>query len=126
SATPIRLEGLGGVHADVDGERQRVAIVAPVDLLDADVVRLDPPSRTPTASEASPGVLLNYDLYGSHGDGTDALDAAAELRVFGLAGIARTSVQSQFVQDAGGHWDSRTVRLGSDWTFSFPERMLEL
>lgn len=126
ATTPVRLDGIAGVRADFDGERQRVAIVAPVDLLDADVVRLNSPSRTTTASKASPGALLNYDLYGSHSDGTDALNAAAELRVFGLAGIASTTGQSQFVQDARGHWDSRTVRLGSDWTFSFPEHMLNL
>lgn len=125
-ATPVRVEGLAGVHADFDAERQRVAIVAPVDLLDADVVHLNAPSRTTTASKASPGALLNYDLYGSHADGAGSLDALAELRVFGLAGIASTSVQSQLAQDAAGHWTGRSVRLGSDWTFSFPERMLSL
>lgn len=124
--TPVRVDSLAGVHAEFDGERQRVAIVAPVAMLDGDVAQLNSLSRGTTASKASPGVLLNYDLYGTHADGGSSLNSAAELRVFGFAGIASTSVQSQLAQDSNGDWRGRTVRLGSDWTFSFPERMLNL
>lgn len=128
---------LPGVAVRYDAARQQVAIDAPLSLLSLEAVALNAPEQgtTPQAG-ASPGLLFNYDLYGSRQRDATNLTAATELRLFGFgAGVfSNTAVTRAYRVDnntrGGGQddrgWHGETVRLDSSWQLSFPESALSL
>lgn len=128
--TAVALDSLPGVEVTFDPSRQRVAINAPLDLLDLDTTTLDARSAVAVpAADAAPGALLNYDLYatdGSHGSG---LTASSELRVFGIGrGVLSSTAVSRRHHvrgsGSGSGWQGESVRLDSRWELSYPERAI--
>ena len=85
-AESVSLASIPGVHLDYDAARQRVEILAPLDALALATSRLGRRGtpEAPLATDAPPGVILNYNLYASHGGGTSAVSATTELRAFGV------------------------------------------
>lgn len=125
---PQPLDRLPGVLVHYDAARQQVAITAPLTLLDLKTAVLNArdDGEVPAAS-ASPGVLLNYDVYGTAGEKhSGSLSAYTELRAFGAGGVFSTTSLDQFTRLPGQGWRSRFVRLQSSWQTSFPERMTTL
>ncbi|MGV8931753.1 MAG: fimbria/pilus outer membrane usher protein [Luteimonas sp.] len=126
-----------GVTVRYDAARQQVSIDAPLSLLSLEAVALNSPDQGLSArADASPGLLFNYDVYGSQQQGGSNLTAAMELRAFGFgAGVfSNTAVTRAYRNDnnnqvgsSGGRgWRGETVRLDSSWQLSFPESALSL
>jgi outer membrane usher protein len=124
---PVRLLGLGGVSVDYDVEHQRVAIQAPLQLLDLKTALLNTPENAVPDATSSPGLLLNYDLYGTGGKNIGSLNAAVELRAFvGHAGVFSNTAIARIVEVPHDGWHADSERLDSSWRLSFPDSMLQL
>ncbi|HEX2529845.1 MAG TPA: hypothetical protein VHK70_00060, partial [Burkholderiaceae bacterium] len=81
SSGMVRLRDLPGVQVEYDSERQSVAITAPLTLLHLPTTLIGTPGTPAQAASASPGLLLNYDLYGTRGSGnTASMNAFTEIR----------------------------------------------
>jgi outer membrane usher protein len=116
------LDTLPGVTWRYDAGQQRIAIDAPLPLLSLSTTRIDAPEIAPVAASASPGALLNYDLYGSRQQGATNLTATTEIRVFGIGdGILSNTAVTRGYRIPGDGWHGDTVRLDSNWEFSFPD-----
>jgi outer membrane usher protein len=127
TADPVRLAGLSGVTTHYDIEHQRVAIQAPLQLLDLKTALLNTPENAVPDATSSPGLLLNYDLYGTRGSDIGSLNAAVELRAFaGHAGVFSNTAIARVYQIPGDGWHGDSQRLDSSWRFSFPDSMLQL
>lgn len=128
----VSLESLPGLVVRYDAALQRVSLDAPLSLLALETTMLNAPMRASTRASASPGALLNYDLYASHQSNASNLTATAELRIFGIgAGVfSNTAVTRAYrIDDGNGHddgWRGETVRLDSNWQLSFPESATSL
>lgn len=128
-AVPLqRLRALPGLAVDYDAAGQRVALQAPLPLLQLPTTVVGSPEVPAQAASASPGVLLNYDLYGTQGRGGSAsLSAFGELRAFSGDTVFSTTALMQRIRGVGDEgWHSQSVRLDSTWSRSFPDEMLTL
>jgi outer membrane usher protein len=126
SPDPVRLDSLPGVQVSYDAQQQTATLTVPLKLLrlSTNVINAQGPSA-PHAS-ASPGALLNYNLYATHDTQGDATASAyTELRLFGGAGVLSSTGLTQ-ANRSDGHWRGRSVRLDTTWSASFPEHMLTL
>ncbi|MEG2803723.1 MAG: fimbrial biogenesis outer membrane usher protein, partial [Stenotrophomonas sp.] len=63
---PVALDQLGGVVVRYDAGLQTLALEVPLEQLSLPTTRLERPLDIAPAAAASPGLLLNYDVYGSH------------------------------------------------------------
>lgn len=128
----VALESLPGLMVRYDAALQRVSLEAPLSLLSLETTVLNAPVGASAPASASPGALLNYDLYASHQSDASNLTATAELRVFGVgAGVfSNTAVTRAYrIDDGNGRddgWRGETVRLDSSWQLSFPESATSL
>jgi outer membrane usher protein len=124
SSDPVRLASLAGVQATYDPALQAVRIVAPLSLLRLATSVLNAPRQETPEATASPGLLVNYDLFGvsNQHDGS-SLSGFAELRAFGGPGVL-SSTQLLEATHNDGHGQSRSVRLDTTWSRSFAGRML--
>lgn len=125
---PQLLNQLPGVVVHYDAARQQVAITAPLALLDlrTEVLNASDGTEVPEAT-ASPGLLLNYDLYGTAGQQhTGSLSAYTELRAFGAGGVFSNTALTQFTRLPGQGEQTQSVRLDTSWQTSFPAQMLTL
>lgn len=128
SPDPMLLRSLPGAIVQYDAARQRVSITAPLPLLDlqTEVLNANDGDTVPHAN-ASPGLLLNYDMYGTAGDhGSGSINAYTELRAFSGSGVFSNTMLSQAIRQPGKGWRTSSVRLDSSWQTSFPEQMLSL
>ena len=127
TSDPLQLGSLPGSMVAYDASRQSVRITVPMRMLRLATTVLTAPGRHAQTASASPGALLNYDLYGiqdKHGGGS--LSAFTELRVFGPGGVfSSTSLTQASRATDTGHAD-RTVRLDTSWSTSFPDSLLTL
>ena len=124
--SPRPLDELAGTTWHYDAARQTLDLRVPLSVLalPVTVMRTDAPGAGPPAS-ASPGVLLNYDVYGARrAGGADNVTATGEWRVFGWGpGVLRHTMNTRSqTASAGAPWRTDTVRLDTDWTVSFPDR----
>jgi outer membrane usher protein len=130
----IDLQALPGVAVRYDATLQRIGLDAPLSLLALDTALLNRPAGSASSpATASPGVLLNYDLYASQSRESSHLTASAELRLFGIGnGVLSTSAvtrayrQEAADDDADDGWRGETVRLDTSWQLSFPESAVTL
>ncbi|WP_239309058.1 fimbria/pilus outer membrane usher protein [Rhodanobacter sp. FDAARGOS 1247] len=123
---PVRLNSLQGVQVSYNQEQQSVAIVAPLKLLNLSTHVLNTSQQTAQKASASPGLLLNYDLYGAYGErGASSLSAFTELRAFGESGVLSNTSLSRMAH-ADGAWHNQSVRMDTNWSRSFPDKMLTL
>ena len=124
---PLALNTLPGAQVDYDAANQRLNLLVPVDMLNVAPSMLNTSHAEVPHATASPGLLLNYDLYGSRGsDGLGSLSNFSELRAFGNAGLFDSSFLMQANHQKASGWRSRSVRLDSFWRRSFPGHMLTL
>lgn len=124
----VALDTLRGLQLQYDEGRQRLALLAPLDLLYGEPVRRGYIAPAPLRSDPAsriPGLILNYDLYGQHADDHSSVSAWSELRLFGLgrgAFVSTGTIRAFRTQGArDGH---EAVRLDSFWEYDDPERML--
>lgn len=124
---PVRLASLPGVQVQFDAGRQSVAITAPLTLLKLPTTVIGAAGTGAQPASASPGLLLNYDLYGTQGSGnTSSLNAFTEIRAFnGTSVLSNTALTQSARGDATG-WQSSTARLDTTWSRSFQDELLTL
>ena len=124
---PLRLSDLRGATVDYDALRQRISIVAPIDLLSLPTNRLNAPEESAPVATSSTGLVLDYDIHGTAGSGLASLSATTGLRVFtGGAGVFDSTAISRSSRGGGNGWHADSVRLDSSWQMTFPDSMLRL
>lgn len=123
---PVRLNGLPGVRAEYDAGQQDVTLSAPLRMLKLDMTVLNAPDNSRPRATASPGVLLNYDVYGTLGQhDSSSLSAFTELRAFNGSGVFSSTALSQATR-SGNDWEDHSVRLDTSWSTSFPDSLVTL
>jgi len=125
---PVALEDLSGVVVRYEAALQTLALEVPLEQLSLPTTRLEREADTAPAAAASPGMVLNYDVYGSHNEGGGNLALTNELRLFGLGeGVLETSSLLRTYQDpADRQWRGESVRLDTAWRLDFPEAAVSL
>lgn len=126
----IPLNSLPDLDIDYNARQQTLSLVAPLTILNLDTtVRSSRNNKRPQPS-ASPGMLLNYNIYGTQTENsTKNLNAYTELRAFNELGVISSTALTNANHSANhdnNHkdWESRTVRLDSSWSRSFPDKLL--
>lgn len=125
---PVALDRIAGVVVRYDASLQTLALDVPLDLLQLPTTELQrAPEPTPVAT-ASPGALLNYDVYGSYNDGGGNLALTSEVRLFGLGRgvLHNTAVTRSYRLSGERRWRGESVRLDTAWRLDFPESAVSL
>jgi outer membrane usher protein len=123
---PRRVDSLPGLQVSYDQEHQTVTLVAPLSLLRLSTHVLTMQQQKGQQASASPGLLLNYDIYGTQGErGTSSLSAFTELRAFSGGGVFSSTTLSQMTT-ANNASSNSSVRLDTSWSRSFPDNLLTL
>lgn len=124
----IALEAIAGVQVRYDPASQSVRIDVPLDVLALPSTALGAPGHdAAVVTDRAPGVLLNYDLYASDGDGGWNATGFGELRIFGLgrAIVSNTGFARAYRAD-GGTRRHESVRLDSRVHWSFPDAAVSI
>jgi outer membrane usher protein len=125
SPDPMRLESLQGLKVEYDSGGQSVNIVAPLRLLKLSTTKLSNADRNGPVATASPGMLLNYNVYGSHDfAGAGSLGAFTELRAFNENGVFSSTAQSLSSNARNDEGQNHFVSLDTSWSSSFPDSLL--
>ncbi|MBD8528617.1 fimbria/pilus outer membrane usher protein [Massilia sp. CFBP 13647] len=116
----VDLDAVPGLSYTWDNARQSIALRL------ADTLRtplqLDArPERAVRAGSASPGLLLNYDLYAQSGSGASRVAALNELRYFDARGVFSTSGVAT-LHGAG----RRYLRHDTSWSWADPVALSSL
>ncbi len=125
---PVYLDQLMGVQVRYDARMQTLALDAPLDALQLPTTAVGArPADIPVAS-SSPGVLLNYDLYGTHVADLSSLALTSEVRLFGIGRgtLSNLALQRRFQDGDARRWRSDSVRLDTRWTLDFPQQAVTL
>jgi outer membrane usher protein len=121
---PVRLSSIKGVTIDYDQETQAVSITVPLALLRSPKQILDRADAEVTQASASPGIVLDYNLFGTQStQGFSSLSAFTDFRAFDNLGVFESTALSQTGYGATTGPD-RVVQLDTSWTSSFPDRLL--
>lgn len=124
---PVNLQSLKGLQTNYDSSHQSLTLLAPLSLLKLSTTVLGGANSSRPIATASPGLLLNYNLYGTYGtQGTNSLSAFTELRAFNSWGVLSSTSLAQSIQDAQGQRTNSNVRLDTSWSLSFPESLVTL
>ena len=131
---PVPLNSLANVKVDYNARLQTVSLIAPLSMLNLNTTVLNNRDSRRTQASSSPGVLLNYNLYGLQTENSSTnLSAYTELRAFNSHGVLsstalttgnRLSNRSANNDNNNRDWDSRTVRLDTSWSQSFPDKLM--
>ena len=120
SGESIDLGALPGVTYRYDEGRQRVEITAGERALDQELNVLNAPEAPIPRPQASTGILLNYDLYGTRdNDSNSGLSTYTELRGFGKFGVISNTWLSRLSDSPGSDPQADSNRLDTTWTYSF-------
>lgn len=126
----IPLNTLSDIKIDYDARQQTVNLIAPLSILNLATTVVDTRNSRRPQPTASPGFLLNYNLYGTQTENNaTSLSAYTELRAFNDFGVLSSTALTTGNRFAGSDtnsndWDSRTVRLDSSWSKSFPDKLV--
>lgn len=124
---PVRLNSLPGVDVRYNAQRQTAAITASAEALQEQRTVINTQDTPMPEANASPGLLLNYDLYGTQGNhSTTSLNAFTELRAFSGKSVFSSTFLSQGARSGTDNWQQSSVRLDTTWSRSFPDEMLTL
>jgi outer membrane usher protein len=127
TADPVRLHGLPGVQAVYNVRQQSVAIDATSEAVPHARTVIDTRDVSVPEASASPGLALNYDLYGTRGEhGGTGLNAFAEARVFNGQSVLSSTFLSRGSREPNAGWQQRSTRLDTTWSRSFPDQALTL
>ena len=131
---PVPINSLANVKVDYNARLQTVSLIAPLSMLNLNTTVLSNRDSRRTQASSSPGVLLNYNLYGSQSENSSTnLSAFTEVRAFNSKGVLsstalttgnRFSNNNNNSNDDNRNWDSRTVRLDTSWSQSFPDKLM--
>lgn len=129
SRDAIALDSLSELKIDYDARQQTLTLIAPLSMLKLDTTTHSTRTNKRPKPSASPGLLLNYNLYGSQNqNSTKSLSAYTELRAFNALGVvsstALTTAKTATNDSRHSQWDGQTVRLDTSWSQSFPDKLL--
>jgi outer membrane usher protein len=125
---PVYLDQISGAVVRYDAHMQTLALDVPLDQLTLPTTVLSRPQTRALAGTASPGLLLNYDVYGSRVDTLGNLSLSSELRLFGIGNgtFENTAVSRRYQQPGDRRWRGESVRLDTRWSLDFPGQALTL
>ncbi len=125
---PVALDQLSGVVVRYDAAMQTLALEVPLGQLSLPTTQIGRPAEAAPVASASPGALLNYDLYASHNQSLGNLALTTEWRLFGLGrGVLESSQLLRSYQGgAEGDWHGESVRLDSRWQLDLPDSAVTL
>lgn len=124
---PVALDQINGAVVRYDATLQTLALDVPLAQLDLPTTALGPAPQTAPSARASPGALVNYDVYASRNEDVGNLALTTEWRVFGVgSGILRSTQLTRTFQDSQRRWRGESVRLDSAWQLDFPDSALTL
>ena len=129
---PVKLSSLTGVKINYNARQQTVSIIAPLNMLNLSITVVNTRDTRSPQPTASPGILLNYNLYGSRSENNSTnLSAFTEVRAFNANGILSstaltTSNRLANNDNSSQDWNNRTVRLDTSWSKSFPDKLVTL
>lgn len=129
SRDPIALDSLSELKIDYDARQQTLTLIAPLSMLKLETTTHSTRTNKRPKASASPGLLLNYNLYGSQTqNSTKSLSAYTELRAFNALGVvsstALTTAKTATNDSRHSQWDGQTMRLDTSWSQSFPDKLL--
>lgn len=134
STEPIPLNSLPNLKIDYNARRQTLSLIAPLTLLNLDTTVRNTRSNHRLQPTASPGMLLNYNIYGNQThNSAKNLSAFTELRAFNSLGVLSSTALTTATHSAYSNgnssnndkdWDGRTVRLDTSWSKSFPDKLV--
>lgn len=120
----IDLAAIAGLDYAIDMPNQRLEFSAAAARLDRPTQTLNRESVASHPASVTPGALLNYDLYGSAGEGgMHSLSALTELRTFGDWGLLNSTGLSALGSDRR---EEPYLRLDTTWSASFQDRLATL
>ncbi|MFO3705336.1 fimbria/pilus outer membrane usher protein [Xanthomonas codiaei] len=124
----VALDSLRDVEVRYDAALQRLALQAPLAQLSLSTTVLKAEDIAPPSATASPGMLLNYDLYATRNTGASSVSLSTELRGFGIGRgmVDTTAVFLTYDRPQDHRWRSEAVRLDSAWQMDFPETATSL
>ncbi len=123
----LDVTALPGVAVHYDAATQQLEINAPPDLVQEHVAILNARANVIPHPTVSPGLLVNYDLYGARDNrATTNVSLYTELRAFNQWGVLSSTALSRSLKfpGAGTHTDS--VRLDTTFSRSWVDRALTL
>ena len=129
---PVKLSSLTGVKINYNARQQTVSIIAPLNMLNLSITVVNTRDTRSPQPTASPGILLNYNLYGSKSENNSTnLSAFTEVRAFNTNGVLSstaltTSNHLENNDNSNQDWNNRTVRLDTSWSKSFPDKLVTL
>jgi len=127
ASDPVRLNSLPGVNVIYNVQRQTAEITASAEVLRQARTVVNTNEVPMPDANASPGLLLNYDVYGTQGNASStSLNAFTELRAFTGKQVFSTTALTQGAKTEGQEWAQQSVRLDTTWSRSFPDEMLTL
>lgn len=133
SSEPIPLNSLSNLKIDYNSRQQAVTLIAPLSMLNLDATILNTRTNKRPKPSASPGMLLNYNLYSSQSkNSAKNFSAYTELRAFNDSGVlsstalatASHSTNSKNNENPSDDWDSKIVRLDTSWSRSYPDKLI--
>lgn len=126
STDQIALNDLSDIKVDYNDRQQTVEIIAPLSMLNLGTTVVNTRNSKRPKPTASPGLLLSYNLYGTQTEGDTAnLSAYTELRAFNSLGVlSSTALTTSNRHNDSDGWDNDTVRLDTNWSKSFPDKLL--
>ena len=127
----IPLSNLPGMQVEYNATTQNLVLQLPFNQLNWASTQVQTRDGLPVASNATPGIALNYDLYATQSGGARNLSAMTELRAFNANGVFSNTLLSQYAsgtyqQDGSSASKTRQIRLDTSYTMSWPEVMLSL
>lgn len=123
----LTLDSIPGVSVHYDEGAQKLDITAPFDLLNVSAAVLNTRSSPIPQPQASPGLLLNYDLYGTRDTSSNsALSAFTELRAFNQWGVLSSTALARLDDSPGIRTHADSVRLDTTFSHSFVDSAVTL
>ncbi|KOR45161.1 fimbriae usher protein [Xanthomonas oryzae] len=124
----VDLDRLPDVEVRYDAALQRLALQVPLAQLSLSTTVLKTEQVAPPSATASPGLLLNYDLYATRNAGASSASLATELRAFGIGRgmVDTTAIFLAYDRPQDERWRTEAVRLDSAWQMDFPDSATSL
>lgn len=124
----IPLNSLPDLKIDYDARQQSVRFIAPLSMLNLDTTFRSTRTNKRPQPTASSGMLLNYNIYGTQTQNSAKnLSAYTELRAFNTLGVLSSTAltnANNTTDSNSSNWDSRSVRLDTSWSQSFPDKLI--
>lgn len=123
----IDLHSLPGVQINYDAAQQQLHMMARADLIHQDETVLNARTSDLPEPKASPGLLLNYDLYGTRDENhNSSFSAHTELRAFNSWGVLSNTALSRWNDSSDLDVSNDTIRLDTSFSRSFVDRAMTL